>query len=80
MRAPASAQTAGLKLVYTPLNGSGLVPVTHVLKDIGITDVDRRARAGEAGRQFPHLPVPQPRDLRGPAPGPGAGKEVRALT
>ena len=29
----------GLKLVYSPLNGSGLVPVTQVLKDIGITDV-----------------------------------------
>ena len=29
----------GLKLVYSPLNGSGLVPVTQVLKDIGITDI-----------------------------------------
>ncbi|MCR5467974.1 MAG: phospho-sugar mutase [Lachnospiraceae bacterium] len=33
------AKTAGLKLVYSPLNGTGLVPVTQVLKDIGITDV-----------------------------------------
>ena len=32
-------KTAGLKLVYSPLNGSGLVPVTQILKDIGITDV-----------------------------------------
>ena len=32
-------KTAGLKLVYSPLNGSGLVPVTQVLKDIGITDI-----------------------------------------
>ena len=32
-------KTAGLKLVYSPLNGSGLVPVTRVLKDIGITDI-----------------------------------------
>ena len=31
--------TAGLKLVYSPLNGSGLVPVTQVLKDIGVTDI-----------------------------------------
>lgn len=36
---PGLAKTAGLKLVYSPLNGTGLVPVTHVLKDIGITDV-----------------------------------------
>ena len=33
------AKDAGLKLVYTPLNGTGLVPVTTVLKDIGITDI-----------------------------------------
>ena len=36
---PGLAKTAGLKLVYSPLNGTGLVPVTTVLKDIGITDV-----------------------------------------
>ncbi|KHM52479.1 phosphoglucomutase [Anaerovibrio lipolyticus DSM 3074] len=33
------AKTSGLKLVYSPLNGSGLVPVTQVLKDIGINDI-----------------------------------------
>ena len=26
-------------IVYSPLNGSGLVPVTHVLNDMGITDI-----------------------------------------
>ena len=36
---PGLCKTAGLKLVYSPLNGSGLVPVTQILKDIGITDV-----------------------------------------
>lgn len=36
---PGLARTAGLKLVYSPLNGTGLVPVTRVLKDIGITDI-----------------------------------------
>ncbi len=36
---PGLCKTAGLKLVYNPLNGSGLVPVTQVLKDIGITDI-----------------------------------------
>ena len=36
---PGLCKTAGLKLVYSPLNGTGLVPVTHVLNDIGITDI-----------------------------------------
>lgn len=36
---PGICAASGLKLVYSPLNGSGLVPVTRVLKDIGITDV-----------------------------------------
>ena len=36
---PGLAATSGLKLVYSPLNGSGLVPVTQVLKDIGISDI-----------------------------------------
>lgn len=36
---PGLCKTAGLKLVYSPLNGSGLVPVTQVLKDIGIADI-----------------------------------------
>lgn len=36
---PGLCKTTGLKLVYSPLNGTGLVPVTHVLKDMGITDI-----------------------------------------
>ena len=36
---PGLCRTAGLKLVYSPLNGTGLVPVTHVLHDIGIDDI-----------------------------------------
>ena len=36
---PGIAATSGLKLVYFPLNGTGLVPVTRVLNDIGIHDI-----------------------------------------
>lgn len=36
---PGLCKTAGLKLVYSPLNGTGLVPVTRVLKDMGIEDI-----------------------------------------
>ena len=32
-------KTVRLKLVYSPLNGTGLVPVTRVLNDIGVTDI-----------------------------------------
>ncbi len=36
---PGLCKTAGLKLVYSPLNGTGLVPVTKVLHDIGVDDI-----------------------------------------
>ena len=36
---PGLCNTAGLKLVYSPLNGTGLVPVTKVLTDMGISDI-----------------------------------------
>ena len=36
---PGLCKTAGLQLVYSPLNGTGLVPVTTVLKHMGIEDV-----------------------------------------
>jgi phosphoglucomutase len=36
---PGLCKTAGLSLVYSPLNGTGLVPVTTVLKHMGIEDI-----------------------------------------
>ncbi len=36
---PGLCKTASLKLVYSPLNGSGLSPVTTVLHDIGVSDI-----------------------------------------
>ena len=36
---PGLCRTAGLQLVYSPLNGTGLVPVTTVLKHMGIEDI-----------------------------------------
>ena len=36
---PGLCKSAGLKLVYSPLNGAGLVPVMRVLNDIGIDDI-----------------------------------------
>ena len=36
---PGLCKTAGLQLVYSPLNGTGLIPVTTVLKHMGIDDI-----------------------------------------
>ncbi|MDO5335039.1 MAG: phospho-sugar mutase, partial [Coriobacteriia bacterium] len=37
--APESAKDDPLKLVYTPLNGTGLETVSRILKAVNITDV-----------------------------------------
>ncbi len=57
---PGLCQTAGLKLVYSPLNGSGLVPVTRVLHDIGITDITIVPEQKDPDGNFPTCPYPNP--------------------
>lgn len=57
---PGLCKTAGLKLVYSPLNGSGLVPVTRVLKDIGIEDVTIVPEQQYPDGNFPTCPYPNP--------------------
>ena len=57
---PGLCATAGLKLVYSPLNGSGLVPVMRVLKDIGITDVTIVPEQKYPDGNFPTCPYPNP--------------------
>ncbi len=57
---PDICRTAGLKLVYSPLNGSGLVPVTRVLKDIGITDITIVPEQQYPDGNFPTCPYPNP--------------------
>ncbi len=51
---------APLKLVYTPLNGTGLVPVTTVLKRAGITDVTVVPEQRDPDGNFPTCPYPNP--------------------
>ena len=53
-------KTAGLKLVYSPLNGSGLVPVMRVLKDIGIDDITIVPEQQYPDGNFPTCPYPNP--------------------
>ena len=57
---PGLAKTAGLKLVYSPLNGTGLVPVTHVLNDIGITDITIVKEQEYPNGYFTTCPYPNP--------------------
>ncbi len=57
---PGLCKTAGLKLVYSPLNGSGLVPVTRILNDIGITDVTIVPEQQYPDGNFPTCPYPNP--------------------
>ncbi len=57
---PGLCSTAGLKLVYSPLNGSGLVPVTRILNDIGITDITIVPEQQYPDGNFPTCPYPNP--------------------
>ena len=57
---PGLCKKAGLKLVYSPLNGSGLVPVTRVLHDIGITDITIVPEQQYPDGNFPTCPYPNP--------------------
>ena len=57
---PGVAKDSGLKLVYSPLNGSGLVPVTKVLSDIGITDITIVPEQEYPNGYFTTAPYPNP--------------------
>ncbi len=57
---PGLCLTAGLKLVYSPLNGSGLVPVMRVLRDIGISDITIVPEQMMPDGNFPTCPYPNP--------------------
>ena len=57
---PGLCKTAGLKLVYSPLNGTGLVPVTKVLGDMGITDITIVYEQEYPNGYFTTAPYPNP--------------------
>ena len=46
--------------MYAPLNGSGLVPVTRVLHDIGIDDITIVPEQKDPDGNFPTCPYPNP--------------------
>ncbi len=57
---PGLCKTAGLKLVYSPLNGTGLVPVTRILADMGIDDVTIVPEQEYPNGYFTTCPYPNP--------------------
>ena len=58
--APEQIAAAPLKLVYTPLNGTGLIPVTTVLKRAGVTDITVVPEQEQPDGNFPTCPYPNP--------------------
>lgn len=52
--------SSGLKVVYTPLNGTGNKPVRNILREIGITDVTLVEEQENPDGNFPTCPYPNP--------------------
>ena len=57
---PEVCKNAGLKVVFTPLNGAGNKPVRRILKDVGITDVIVVPEQEEPDGNFPTCTYPNP--------------------
>lgn len=57
---PEVCATSGLKVVYTPLNGTGNKPVRAILKKIGISDVTVVPEQENPDGNFPTCPFPNP--------------------
>lgn len=52
--------SSGLKVVYTPLNGTGNKPVRHILSEIGINDVTIVPEQENPDGNFTTCPYPNP--------------------
>ena len=57
---PDACKTAGLKVIYTPLNGAGNIPVREILSRIGIKDVAVVPEQELPNGDFPTCPYPNP--------------------
>ncbi len=75
---PGLAKTSGLKLVYSPLNGTGLMPVMRILKDIGIDDVTIVPEQEYPNGYFTTCPYPNPEIFQALERGLALAKEVEA--
>ncbi|MDA3846832.1 MAG: phospho-sugar mutase [Vallitaleaceae bacterium] len=52
------------KIVYTPLHGTGLIPVTDILAQIGFKHVSVVAEQAEPDGNFPTVSYPNPEDIK----------------
>ncbi len=75
---PGLCKTAGLKLVYSPLNGTGLVPVTTVLGHMGITDITIVPEQEYPNGYFTTCPYPNPEIFEALEKGLQLAKEIGA--
>lgn len=57
---PGFKASDGYKVVYTPLNGTGIECVTKILKEIGVEDVSIVAEQAEPDGHFPTCTYPNP--------------------
>lgn len=75
---PGICKTAKLTLVYSPLNGTGLVPVTKVLRDIGIQDITVVPEQAYPNGYFTTCPYPNPEIFEALQKGLALAKEIGA--
>lgn len=66
---PGICRAARLKVVYTPLNGTGRVPVLEVLSRIGVSDVTTVPEQELPDGDFPTCPYPNPENPEAMRPG-----------
>ena len=57
---PGICESAGMRLIYTPLNGTGNIPVREILRRIGQADVAVVPEQENPDGNFPTCPYPNP--------------------
>lgn len=75
---PGICENAGLKLVYSPLNGAGNKPVRRVLQEIGAKDVTVVPEQENPDGNFPTCPYPNPEIKQALAKGLELSKKIGA--
>ena len=75
---PGLCKDVGLSLVYSPLNGTGLEPVTRIFKEMGISDVSIVPEQEYPNGYFTTCPYPNPEIFEAMEKGLALAKEKNA--
>ena len=59
-----SNKSKNLNIIYTPIHGSGLMPINRVLRDLGYSNLTIVEEQREPNGEFPTVPYPNPEDPR----------------